>query len=521
MLKKLNSKYFVLVLLILLTLPSVWYLFFNGFIKTDDGNWMIIRFSAFYQTLRDGQFPVRFLGRLNYGYGYPVANFLYPGFMYIGIPLKLVGFGFINVIKLIIGMSVILSGVFTFLWLNKIFKIWDSFFGTLFYIWAPYHLYDVSKRGSVGEILSLAIAPFVLWQIERQDLVLSSLGLAVLLISHNTLAILFLAMIILFMTISLYVEKKKTHLAHFYLKVLLFGFGISSFFILPAIFELGNTVFSKTKISNFNQYFADYNLIGITTFVIVVAAIVPFLLKKGLYKKHYLTLLMSGVAIVTIFFASPLSALLWKFLPVSFIQFPFRILSLTLIAGAFLFAFVLSQLLTKYKFAIGVTLLIATIYFSKDYLLPKMSDEPDTFYSTNEATTTVMDEYMPTWVIQKPSSHFTDKVEIVRGEGSVSNIYYNNRTVGFDYSSASPAVVRINTIYYPGWTAYSNGTQKAIFYDNKYGLIDLKLEQGNQKVVLRFGETPIRILSDLVSLVSFFGLFIMVYKKQVSKLINK
>src|SRR2546421_9202065 len=38
-------------------------------------------------SLRHGQFPVRFLPRLNHGYGYPVADFLYPLFMYIGVPL--------------------------------------------------------------------------------------------------------------------------------------------------------------------------------------------------------------------------------------------------------------------------------------------------------------------------------------------------------------------------------------------------------------------------------------------------
>ncbi|MBI5019227.1 hypothetical protein HZB58_03065 [Candidatus Gottesmanbacteria bacterium] len=67
------------VLLIGIALFAVLYpLMRPGFFVSDDGEWMIIRLSAFYQSLADGQFPVRYLGRLNNSYGYPVANFLYP-----------------------------------------------------------------------------------------------------------------------------------------------------------------------------------------------------------------------------------------------------------------------------------------------------------------------------------------------------------------------------------------------------------------------------------------------------------
>src|SRR5258706_1075258 len=91
----------------------------KGFFVTDDGDWMIIRLSAFFQSLREGQFPVRFLGRLNNSFGYPVANFLYPGFLYIGSLIHLLGFSFENSVKLILGGSVIVGTVFTFLWLRK------------------------------------------------------------------------------------------------------------------------------------------------------------------------------------------------------------------------------------------------------------------------------------------------------------------------------------------------------------------------------------------------------------------
>jgi len=107
-----NKKLIAFILLAIFCLPSILPLFHPGFFQSDDGEWMIIRFSAFFQALSDGQFPVRFLGRLNHEYGYPVANFLYPGFMYLGVPIHILGIGFVDTIKIIFGFSMIGSAIF-------------------------------------------------------------------------------------------------------------------------------------------------------------------------------------------------------------------------------------------------------------------------------------------------------------------------------------------------------------------------------------------------------------------------
>ena len=91
-----NRTLFVVILLVTLVFPLILPLLSKGFFVSDDGEWMVIRFSAFYEALRSGQFPVRFLMRLNQGYGYPVSDFLYPGFMYLGVPLHVIGFSFVD-----------------------------------------------------------------------------------------------------------------------------------------------------------------------------------------------------------------------------------------------------------------------------------------------------------------------------------------------------------------------------------------------------------------------------------------
>src|SRR6266568_2717132 len=198
--KNLNRfQMFVIGLLALCCVPALWGLFHSGFFVSDDGNWMVIRLSAFYEMMRAGQLPVLFLLRLNHGYGYPVADFLYPLFLYLGAVIHVLGFSFVNTVKIILGLSVVGSGIFTYLWLRKIFSWKSAFVASLIYVYFPYHLLDIYQRGSVGEVLALCIVPFIFWQIERRAMVWAGVGLGLLIMSHNSLAFIFLPVIFLYM----------------------------------------------------------------------------------------------------------------------------------------------------------------------------------------------------------------------------------------------------------------------------------------------------------------------------------
>src|SRR3989337_4065811 len=118
-----------LALIIFLSLLALWPFFRKGYFETHDGEWMIIRFSAFHQTLSSGQFPVRFVDRLNNNYGYPVLNFLYPlPFYFAEIP-KVLGFGFVDSVKIIFVFSTV-SSVVTMYWaLSQVFDKRAGFAG--------------------------------------------------------------------------------------------------------------------------------------------------------------------------------------------------------------------------------------------------------------------------------------------------------------------------------------------------------------------------------------------------------
>jgi len=119
----------------------------------------------------------------------------------------------------------------------------------------------------------------------------------------------------------------------------------------------------------------------------------------------------------------------------------------------------------------------------------------------------VKDEYMPHWVKEKPIARFSEKVELSDGV-QTRNQTYNSKKIYFEVSSEKEQVARVNTIYYPGWIAKVNGREIEIDYGNRRGVIDLKLPSGANRVELKFTETPLRLFSDLISLLSFLILLL-------------
>ncbi len=507
-----------ILLLLIFSIPSVLPLAHHGFFQSDDGEWMIIRLSAFYQAMHDGQFPVRFLQRLNFGYGYPVAEFLYPGSFYLGVLLHVIRFGFVNTTKIIFGLSLLGSLLFTYLWLRKLFSRFPSFVGALFALYLPYHLYDVYKRGSVGEVFALLWIPFILWQIERKSLFFTTVGIAFLIISHNTLAVLFMPVIICSMAHGVYKNKKRRERLYYYIYTLLISLGLSAFFWLPIPFELKDTVFTSTTVSQWSNYFATIDQIGYVSFIVLFLLIVLILSKKTDITKHRLTALFFILSALSIFLASSVSSFLWYVIPTNFIQFPFRFLSIIVVTIPFLSAFVISILKNKQQAIVGVVLLLVLGYFAFPFSKPAAYfDKGEGYYYTNDATTTVQDEYMPVWVKQKPLKSSEQKVVIVKGSGKIENINPTNNSITFTADLKNKSTIQVNIIYWPGWQAKLDGSLIRISYNNPYGVMMLSVPKGKHIVQFNFKEDTLRLVADFISLLSFVILIILVtrYKKRL------
>lgn len=506
---KVGKNLLFIILLVVLAMPAVYPLVKSGFITTDDSGWMIIRLSAFYDTIIDGQIPARFLERLNFGYGYPVSNFLYPGFLYLGTLIHGIGFSFIDSIKILFGLSIIFSALFCFIWLRRLFDNTDSLIGSLVYVYSPYHLFDIYKRGSLGEAISLSVLPLAFYAIEANNKIFISLSVFLILISHNTLALFFLPFIVIYSVVRSSFKRS--------ILPIILGAGMSSFFTVPALYELRYTKFSNTIISDPLEYFAGFDLVSyvsVTVFVFFVVFVIG--IYRGRYKTiPYIRLALCFVFIfaVSYFLSSSLSTLIWSNINSSFVQFPFRMLSIFIVSISFMSAFLLYILNGFKKYIVAFIILISLIVSSFGILNDvKYEYYPDEYYSTNESTTTIHNEYMPKWTLQNPTARPNDKIEIVSGNVVIKDEEIDSSHIRFSTMVESDSVVRVNTLYWPGWKLFVDDEPREILYDNPYGVMEFELQQYDNKVYLVFGDDIVRSIANLLTLVSVFGLIYIVSK---------
>ncbi len=465
-------------------------LFHRGFFVSDDGGWMIIRLSAFFQSFREGQFPVRFLGRLNYSYGYPVANFLYPGFLYIGSLIHVIGFSFITSVKIIFGLSVLIGSYFTFMWLKQYFRSVESAVGAICFVTAPYVLFDLYTRGSVGEILALAWAAMGLYSIAAKKSWLLALAVSLLIVSHNSLAVLFLGFYILYITA---IGRWRDN----WLMVFL-GVGMAMFFWFPALYERKYVVFDAVNVANPAAYFITAANVTLLGFSGIAAACIAVFIRKSLKEKTFFILSF----IFTLFMVLPFSAFLWRWdLLAHIIQFPYRLLSVTILIECWLVGYVLNSLRTFLRVPLMV-LFIAFGVWSSLVALQKIqyTDLPDGYYSTNEATTTVQNEYMPRWVSQPPTQRAYQKLIFYKGAGTFDVKKISTQSFDVTVIANEDSIVQINTEYYPGWGVSIDDAPVRIDYKNPQGLMRVAVPQGTHRMVAGFRETISRFLADNISL---------------------
>ncbi len=515
-----------------ISLPVVLPFLHSGYFPSHDGEWAVVRLTDMFRTLRDLQIPARYSGNLNFGYGYPLFNFTYPRPYYLGVIIHSLGIGFVNTIKILFASSVFLSALFMFLASKNLWKnTWAGIVSATLYVYFPYRMVDLYVRGSIGESLSFAIFPLLFYLgiklvNKTSAFLICGIGIsvAVLITTHNIMSVFFMPIFIIFVLGKIILEKKKA--AKSFISSIILGFGISAFFWIPALVEKSYILLSKIPIADRNLYFVkleqlifpkwgygvptdpngfsyQFGLTHLAIFLLIILSLIYVFFKNGKNLQEYFaknTFLMIIIISFFVFLLFKPSAFFWNLPLLSEINYPWTLLGpigfcISLTAG-----FLCINKITRY---IALFLSVCAILLVLPYAKPEYySNKGDNYYMTNDATTTSSNELMPLWVRRMPTQRVKEKVEIANGEGSLENIYYNSKQVKFSINPLSQSTVRINTIYFPGWKIYIDGKNTAISFNNKVGVMDIAIPSGTHEVTASFGETPIRILSDIISLLS-------------------
>lgn len=510
-----------LILITAISLISLWPFLKKGYFESHDGEWMVIRFSAFHQTLKTGQVPVRFVDRLNNNYGYPVLNFLYPMPFYFAELPKILGLNFQDSIKTIFVVSTIASVLFMFWALNQNFHLISAITGAVIYLFAPYRMVDLYVRGSLGESVALVFPPLCFLSIlkiakgKKIFLPVLSISTALLITSHNVIAVLFMPLIIL---MSLLISKnQKSEM----LTMIILGVLAAGFFWIPAIFDLQFVRLSHISVANTLDHLVSFNKLispvwgygpspnslnglstqlGIISLGVILSSTINQLFSK---KKDTLVLfLITSFILVTVLMSSA-SKIFWEFVPIAhLIQFPWRMLSIIVFITPILAAYLINN--SKKKTVLALILIIASISSTIPYTKPSsFVDREDTFYSTNESTTTVRDEYMPIWVRDRKQNRADVKI-VVTQEAKVLAEKIEPAKYRAKIRSYSDTILEVNAVYFPGWQAKVDGREVKINFDNRYGLINFPLSKGTHEVIIKYSRSPIHLISEVISLLAVF-----------------
>lgn len=541
------SRYRYLIVALLLSFVAVIPLLHPGLPPTHDGEYNVIRFYEFDKAVRGGDWYPRWAQDLNFGHGLPIFNFIYPFPSIIAFFLHLFGTSFIDGFKLNMFFSSLLGTIFFYLWTKRYWGEKGAFVASIFYTYSPYHFLDIYVRGSAAEAWALAFFPAFLLSfdlfLEKKQLIyigFASLALGIIVLSHNILALMFFPFAIMYMIFKILQEKKKRTIIGGSILSIVLGLGFSAIFWIPALLEKHYMI--GFELYSFQAHFPDlYELlipswgtgfsgaglegkmsfqIGIANLLAVFIAIgsLPFLFGKN--KKTVISIIFFlAWFLLVFFFLLKLSIPIWERIPLmEYFQYPWRFLSLMILITSFLSGSVFAALERKKRTSIliAVVLVFVSVSLSLNYTKPAYYHQRSDSYYTEKSNfidgTNYTANSLNTKWAKGIGERSKNKAELVQGSGSIKTIYVKNSEYVFSTkTNDSHAILKVNTVYFPGWKVVVNGQETPITI-NKNGLIEFPIPKGESKVMVDLKETDIQFVAKFLSILSALTISWVIFK---------
>lgn len=536
--KKIN----LFVLLILISILPIISIFRTGAYESGDFNIHIYRIMSFSDSLVEGNFMPSWAAELNATYGNPLFIFNYSFSYYLISIFHFSGLSFIASMKIYLGLTFFLSGIFMYLWIktltnNKL----ASFTAAIFYLFTPYHLIDFHFRATPGESTCFALIPLLFYFVSKYFnekrsifLILISIFTILLFLAHPLLAFVLSGILVVYIFFYAYISKTyNLSLLGFFAFVI--GFigsthtWIPFFIYKPYMFsdpshqlpfnDFASLFYSPWRYGFlFQGHYGELALmIGYTQIFIIIILILLFIIQKISSKiKSYLVFWLSMFSFF-LFLMHPSSDIIWQFFPGLWMLIPFGRLLLpaavftSVLAGYFVLVFYKSKTKRKFIyllifFTIGSTML----NWGHRRVMPEIDDkilraavwkstvtEGVTAYFLNNRWADINNF----WFSELPKNH----LEIIKGKGVIKQIKRTSVMHVYIINAETPITIKENTLYFPGWSLKSNYRQIAI-YPGSRGVINARLPQGLQYVELAYDDITLYKLSKMISAWIFFSL---------------
>lgn len=549
-------KNFGFILVLLLSIFAILPLFNPGFFAVHDDT-QVARVYEMGKALKDGMFPVRWVADLGYGYGYPIFNFYAPLAYYVGGFFNILGLDALIATKIMMGLGIVLSGVFMYLLAREFWGEFGGIAAGLFYVYAPYHAVDIYVRGDISEVFAYAFIPlmflgsykvfltskvisnfkFRISNYQWRWIIVGSIGYAGIILSHNLTALMVTPFLLIVILLYCYIAYKNKNLSTIYylLFTIFLGLLLSAFYWLPALLEMKYTnVLSQIGAgADFRDHFVcieqlwdspwgfggsvpgciDGMSFKLGKLHILLSVILLILILINKFKNKSIILLSFFGFFVSLFLTLEISKPVWEAVPLmAFFQYPWRFLLLTSFFSSSLAGAVFSYFKDfRLKLFALCLLLIALLLYNIKYFQPQkylsVSNKDYVSETTIKWTTSrISDEYMPKDFTKPKLSKEIVKNKIAIKNGSVEVL--SNKTQGLTakVNFLQDSIMRVNTAYFPAWNILVDG-KKTDFEISNRGL-DVAVDKGEHIISMQFIQTPIEKISNLLSLAGVVVLLI-------------
>lgn len=545
------KKYYLFVTLIIFMLPAVLDLVKPGFFPMHD-DLQIFRLHQVDKCFQDFQFPCRYVPDGGFGYGYPLMQF-YPPMPYYPMQiLNMTGLGFFWSVKIMFALSFLVSGMGMFFLAKKFFGPLAGFFSAILYVYSPYHSVDVYVRGAMNEAWGMAWFPFVLYFIyelitnpkNKKAFFGLAIFLSLQLTSHNVMTMVFAPTAVLWALFWIWQHKNYKSIIDLTLSGLL-GVGLSAFFFIPVVLEQKLVHVDSMIVGYFNYlaHFADIKQLFLSnfwgyggstwgpedgmSFAVGTAQWVSALLASVFalvnYKKNkqvsMIVLLATFFAFGYAFLTHSKSWFFWEHLKLlQFSQFPWRLVALSV----FYFSFAGGYFITifrghsLYKFLI-TALSLAVIaynfpYFRVDrHLRITLSEKLSGLSWENQVTGGIFD-YLPKSAERPPGSPAPSYPFFLSNQGGILNFQKGTNWQSFTTKTTSESLLVVPLYDYPKTVVKINGNKIDHQLYGELGLVSFQVPSGTNQVEVAIKNTPIRQISDFVSIISLVILLRLVLK---------
>ena len=202
------------------------------------------------------------------------------------------------------------------------------------------------------------------------------------------------------------------------------------------------------------------------------------------------------------------------------LQFPWRLLAITIFSSSLLIGSLVSQKMRKpLALLLFLLSLVGIFILYKPYF---QIERPLMLSDKDKLAGAVWDlqrnagifDYLPKTAKFPPGSGAPESPEILEGTTSakISDFKIKSDSMGFNIESTEAAKVRLPLINFPDWRIFID--DKRIQFDDKndLGQPTFDVPSGNHQVYAKLYNTPIRTTANFISLASFMVLVFIGYK---------